>query len=422
LLTAGDALGSDVFASQPPLFYDLLRLLGLLLPDSVDGLRVGMTVISLASLVVAYALGSTYTGRAGGLGAALVLAVTPVVAHTAPLVEAEQPALLLVLVALLAAARTFGVEYARPRGAYLAGAALSAAVLVKLLAVTAVVPLVAIALAQRATRRQLVSTLVGGAAVVLATALLHLGAIPELVEEAVGFHLDARNTAFGNDDDLARMKGFLHLRAPATYLLVAGALAGLLPVNRRLWPLWSFTAAALAFTLLMQPLFDHHLVLPGTAAAVPAGAALGGAVTVLPRRAALAAAACMALLGAAGVAQLHREPKDTGESSETKAAATALRAGTQPGDRVVADEPTVVLLADRLVPGELVDTSAVRFATGSLTRADVLRAARAPGVGGAVSGRMFLAQPGLTRQLGVQFPVQRRVGEITVSLPSASSR
>lgn len=204
--------------------------------------------------------------------------------------------------------------------------------------------------------------------------------------------------------------------------MLTGAAAALLPANRRLWPLWSFTAAALVFTLAMRPLLDHHLALLGTAAAIPAGAALGAAVTMLPKRTGTAVAAGAAAVWLAGLVQLHGDAGRPGESAETRSAAAALRAGTASGDLVVADQPSVALLADRLVPGELVDTSAVRFATGSLTRADVEAAAVEPDVGGAVAGRMFLAQPGLTRALAAEFPHRRRFGEITLYLGSGSPR
>jgi hypothetical protein len=421
LLAAGESIGADVFASQPPLFYDLLRVFGVFVPDTVDGLRVPMIVLSLASLTIAYALGSTLAGRGGGVGAAALLAAIPFAAHEVPLVEAEPPSLLLALLSLLAAAKGFGRMQANRR-AFLAGMLLAAAVLVKLLAATALVPLVALAVAQRATPRQLAATAAGAALVTAVTAVLHLNAIGELLHDAVLFHLDARETPFGRDDDLGRMHAFVHPREPATYLLLAGAAASFLPRNRRLWPLWTFAAAALAFTLVMEPLFDHHLVLLGTAAAVPAGAALGATVAALPRRTALAAAAAVAVTFAAAIAQLHGDAGGAGESRETRAAAAALRAGTASDDLVVADQPTVALLADRLVPGELVDTSAVRFATGSLTRFDVLAAAGSPGVGGAVAGRMFLAQPGLVRELAGQFPRHRRFGGITLYLDSGSPR
>jgi hypothetical protein len=218
------------------------------------------------------------------------------------------------------------------------------------------------------------------------------------------------------------MHAFVHPREPATYLLIAGAAASFLPRNRRLWPLWTFAAAALAFTLVMEPLFDHHLALLGTAAAVPAGAALGAALAALPRRTAIVAAAAVTVTFAAAVAQLHGDAGGAGESRETRAAAAALRAGTASEALVVADQPVVALLADRLVPGELVDTSAVRFATGSLTRVDVLAAAGYPGVGAAVAGRMFLAQPGLERELAAQFPRHRRFGGISLYLGSGSPR
>ena len=46
---------------------------------------------------------------------------------------------------------------------------------------------------------------------------------------------------------------------------------------------------------------------------------------------------------------------------------------TGPNDFVVSDHSIVPFLADRRVPGPLVDTASLRFETGSLTPAKVLR-------------------------------------------------
>jgi hypothetical protein len=46
---------------------------------------------------------------------------------------------------------------------------------------------------------------------------------------------------------------------------------------------------------------------------------------------------------------------------------------TRPGELVASDLPIVPYLADRRLPGNLVDTSAVRLASGSLTAADFER-------------------------------------------------
>jgi hypothetical protein len=62
---------------------------------------------------------------------------------------------------------------------------------------------------------------------------------------------------------------------------------------------------------------------------------------------------------------------------------------TKPDDLVASDLPIVAYLADRREPGELVDTSAVRFSSGSLKPTDV----RGSGARVYVAGREFLREP-----------------------------
>jgi hypothetical protein len=83
-----------------------------------------------------------------------------------------------------------------------------------------------------------------------------------------------------------------------------------------------------------------------------------------------------------------------------------VHALTKPHDLVASDLPIVVYLADRREPGELVDTSAVRFASGSLKPTDV----RGGGAHVYVAGREFLRE----RATIIGLKVIRRFGGIEI--------
>jgi hypothetical protein len=168
--------------------------------------------------------------------------------------------------------------------------------------------------------------------------------------------------------------------------------------------LWAWVAAAIGFLLLQAPLLDHHFVLLAAALGVAAGATLAS----LHGRLALAGLT-IALVGAtAGWIQDYRQigRSSPPEPAEIQAAADAVRALTRPNELVASDLPIVAYLADRRLPGDLVDTSAVRFATGSLTRREVLSAP----VRLYVVGREFerLVRP------GPDFRLVRRFGSIRI--------
>ena len=85
------------------------------------------------------------------------------------------------------------------------------------------------------------------------------------------------------------------------------------------------------------------------------------------------------------------------------AAAETLRRMTRPDDLVVSDHSIVPFLADRRVPGALVDTAALRFQTGSLTSREVLRELDRSEVRAVVVGRAFADQPELLRGLSSRY-------------------
>ena len=170
-----------------------------------------------------------------------------------------------------------------------------------------------------------------------------------------------------------------------------------------------------AFLVAQQPLLDHHFVLLAATLAVPAGAGLGAAVTrvPVPARYAVAGAAVLAL--AVGFAQEERRLwRQDGEPPGVTWAADQLRARTGPDELVGTDLPIVAYLADRRVPGQLVDTSFVRLGTGSLTDAEILE--ELEGVRAVVVGREFANRPVLMSELAALYPRRLERDGVTIFL------
>ena len=110
--------------------------------------------------------------------------------------------------------------------------------------------------------------------------------------------------------------------------------------------------------------------------------------------------AALALLLVAGYVQQQRRVvlDDVPEEPELVAVARYLERETDPDDFVVSDHSIVPFLADRRVAGPLVDTAVLRFETGSLTDAEVMRVLESWDVRAVVAGRAFAARPQLLRR------------------------
>ncbi len=382
-LRHGQHLGEDVFASQPPGFYAVLRLVGLFAGRSIEGIRIGMLVIALVGVAAAYALGRELAGRAGGFAAAALVIAAPPYAADAARVEADTPSIALALVALALAARWF-----RRRGIWgpaAAGAVAAAAVSVKLLALPVVVPLAVLAWQRRLGARGAAAAALGAVAVAAVFALVYAHVLPDLWRDAVTFHRHARSIVVGKSAG-ARIVDYFALRTPTTWAAAAGVFAAI--ALRRQLALWTWVAAALAFLLLQVPLLDHHFVLLAATLATAAGASLGS----VRGRFGMTAIAAACVVAVAGWVQDYRQidRSTQPEPSEIRQAAAIVWTLTRPGELVASDLPIVPYLADRREPGALVDTSsAVRFASGSLTPREVQNArARVY-----VAGREFLHHP-----------------------------
>jgi 4-amino-4-deoxy-L-arabinose transferase-like glycosyltransferase len=415
-LRDGQSLAADVYTSQPPVFYWVLRLVASPFGDSVQGIRVGFALLGVLGVAAAIVLGWRTCGAWAGVAAGALLAVAPPYPTVSPTVAAGVPAVALGLCAL--AVLAFSLAETRRRWpAAAAGALLAAAILTKLLAAPFVVPFVALVLAARAGRRVLPATLAGAAALVALVALVHLRALPEIWAGVVGDH--TRAGALGSfAENASWIRDFLVLRTPVAWLAFAGALAfAVSPRARRAWPLWTLTPAAWLFLLLVRPLADHHFVLLSAAYAIGAGPslalALGGLTRPLVRTGAVVA---VAALVAAGLFQEQRrlQRNDVPEPAEVTWAVTAVRAVTTGGDAVVSDQPIVVFRAGRPTPGQLVDTSNTRISGGGLTAAEIIGELDRTSPVAVVVARMLRTLPEVLADLDARYAFTATCGEATL--------
>jgi 4-amino-4-deoxy-L-arabinose transferase-like glycosyltransferase len=381
-LRHGQELGRDVFASQPPGFYVLLRLIGAFAGRSVESIRLGIVALALVGVGAAYVLGRELAGRWGGLASAALLVAAPPFAANAPRVQADLPSVVLALLALAVAARWF-----RPKGvagAVAAGVLAAAAVSVKLLALPVVVPLALLAWQRRIGARAAAACLGGAVVVGGVLALVYAPVLGDLWRDAVSFHNHARSIPTSESAG-RRLRDYFGARTPTTYAMVAGAVVALLA--RRQAALWAWVGASILFLLVQVPLHDHHFVLLAAALTTAAGTSLASA----PARLLVPALAAAGIVAAAGVAQQYRQIHRSvePEPADVRSAAAIVRSMTRKDELVVSDLPVVPYLADRREPGPLVDTSAVRFESGSL-HPDAVRRSDARVY---VAGREFLRYP-----------------------------
>jgi 4-amino-4-deoxy-L-arabinose transferase-like glycosyltransferase len=413
-LVRGQALGTDVDASQPPGFYVLLSGMSLLPGDGVTDIRVAFLLVALVGLGAAYAIGRRVAGVAGGLGAATLLAVTAPYPVQAARVQADTAAVVLALAAVAV------LMYAgrRPWRWAAAGVLAGAAVSVKLLALPVVAPIAVLLVARRSWRAA--AALVAGAGIVwVALAGTYAGALGELWQTVVTDHRLARSLGPSLADNAHRV--LLHpldWATPAGVLVLIGLVCAIALLRRvELLALGAWIVGSAAFLVFQRPLLDHHLVLLATALAVTAGAGIGAAVVHVPRPARLAVAGIAALALAAGFGQEERRlARQDGEPPGVRWAAEQLRLRTEWGELVGTDLPIVAYLADRRVPGRLIDSSFVRLGTGSLTETEILEELERNEVRAVVVGREFANRPALVRELAARYPQRVRAEGITIYL------
>lgn len=387
-LVHGQGLGTQVFAAQPPGFYWLLQLAARIGAVGVHDLRLAVLVLALVGVVAAYFVGRAVAGPVAGVAAAGVLAVAPPYPTYAAQVSADLPGCVLALLALacfLSQRRWLWV---------LGGALFVASELVKLDAFFVVLPALAYL-----SRQRIAYALGGVLAVLAATGVALVDRIGDVWHGAVSYHLAARTGA--TSKNLHQLGSFFDLRQPLTWLTVAGLAATAWKRRTHLWVFWAAALLGALFLLWHRPLHDNHMVLLSVLLAVPIGVALVRAARAQP----LLFVVLVLALAAAYVQETRRLERNAGPvPAELVWAAGRVDAATAPSERIVSDEPLVAVLANRVMPGDLIDTAVLRFDAGYLHDADVLAAIARDHVRVVVAGRAFLQRPQLLAALRARFP------------------
>ena len=199
-LRHGQHLGSDVFLDQPPGWYLLLQGLAVPLGQGFVQIRVGMLVLALVGLVLAWAAARTLGGPTAGLAAAAMLAVAPPYPTLAATVESDPPSTVLALGAIALAL------YARQRPWLWAasGATLALAMSVKLFAIVAGLPILALVASRRQFRPFLLAA-AGFIAVVLAFLIAYQHVLHQVWQGVFGAHLNARGGPQPAQSNLSRV-------------------------------------------------------------------------------------------------------------------------------------------------------------------------------------------------------------------------
>jgi 4-amino-4-deoxy-L-arabinose transferase-like glycosyltransferase len=372
-----------------------------------------MVAVAIGTCLAAYLLGRAVAGPLSGLAASALLTIAPPFPLFAHRVLADIPPLGLALLSFWLA-----WEARERRSAALAaasGAAFVLAVSVKPNALLAAPVLLVLLLSERSGRRRAGLGALAGAAVVAGAFLIaYRDVLPELWASVITYHRDARDTP-DVIDKTHEILTFLNWRTPFAWLAVTGLGASVLLLRGRrldaVWALWLWAAISIAFLVVHHPLHYNHLLTLSVVLAVPAGIALGE-LAGRANRAGLAAGV-LALVLVAGYVQQQRRVvlDDIPEEANLVAAAELLARETQPDELVVSDHSIIPFLADRRVAGPLVDTARLRFQTGSLTDATVLRDLEAYNVQAVVAGRAFAGRPALLRLLEERYGPPRRVDD-----------
>src|SRR5690242_5763752 len=139
----GHPLFSSVFSSQPPLFLLSVYPFYMLFGQSLGAARIALIVFSLAGIAGTYVAGRALGHHAIGAVACILLALDPLYEHGAHTLQAELPSVAMQIWAVACA--IFAMRASGRRRTWLAvgsGILLGCALLIKLFAIVALVPIV----------------------------------------------------------------------------------------------------------------------------------------------------------------------------------------------------------------------------------------------------------------------------------------
>lgn len=364
----------DVFSSQGPAFLPLLWVADLAGLRTTWAPRLLPLLAGVALVVLVHRLALRAGDRAGAALAALLVATSGCLMFTTDRIESDGVAAAFAAAAVLAACGS------RTRHSVTTAVLLGVAVAVKSLFVA---PAALAALWLVARRRGWRAALAVGAG---ATAVLLLLALPwglgAVWDQYVRLHLDVggQPDLGANADLLLRALRHRDRLLLATGLVALGTVAWrrvrstsvpVRPERDLAVAAWIWLVASVVVLLLHDPLFLQHLTI-----LVPPAALL---VARHRPPAVVAVAILLVLLPAHAHGAGWRASSPSPNPAE-EAAIMLLRRVEPAGGLVISDEPALAWLAGRTSPGSVVDLSFVRIAAGDLVTADVVEAAREPGV------------------------------------------
>ncbi len=405
----GYRLYQDIFCSQPPFFllsiYPFYQMLG----SSIAPARVGVAILSTLGVPGAYLLGTALAGRAGGIAAIVALAATPLYLAQSHVLQAEAPAIALLL---LSVGAVF-MWWKHPTGwqgtafAALCGATLSLGILTKLFNVAACAPILLLALMRiwrmrREKNASALSNLLPMAAAIAAGLIAivivlapFLGSLQALMQQVVKFHLAAAVKATGATG-IAKvdiLRSFFATNSALTAAAIVGAVMTILRRDWRLVVLLAWLVATLIVLAALTPLFSHHVIVlvPPLIALIALGfdypPADARPSLVIWRRCGVLLMGLLLFTAAAASAPAYYQcfadlPAQVASlpARRITGIATDVERATTPGQWVITDAQFAAGLADRDTPPWLADTSFVRILSGYLTTQQLLQAAADPRV------------------------------------------
>jgi 4-amino-4-deoxy-L-arabinose transferase-like glycosyltransferase len=406
---SGFGLYDQVFYSQPPLFALSIYPFYVLFGQSITAARTGIAVLSLLGLLGAYMIGKALASRVGALAAMGLLVSTPIFLRQSQVLEAEGPSTAFLLLSIGAALLWWATPLGK-RGiwfAILCGATFSIGVLIKLLDVTAGVPILMLILwriwivGHEGNPKGLSNLMpialgfLSAAAVVLIALIPFLHTLGPLLDQVVTYHLVAKSV--WHTDNLEILGRFFAANSLLAAAAGVGAFVVLIRRDWRVIPLLAWLLTSIVVLATQLPLFSRHaiiLVPPLIAIAVcgigelPAprsvrrirdvrkASVMGGLLSGL-------LVFIAALAGMINSFNYYRELSARAESNEarnTARMAADLRQVTSSDQWIITDAQFVAALADRDTPPWLVDTSHVRILTAYLTTQNAIESASNPRV------------------------------------------
>ena len=408
-MSAGHRLYQQIFFSQPPLFllsiYPFYELLG----STITSARAGVATLSLLGLPGAYLMGKALAGRAAGILAMILLLVTPMYLAQAQALEAEGPATAFLFLTVGSALMWWKHPTGR-RGmafAVLCAVTLSMGIFIKLLDVTAVIPILLVVLARiwnirHETSPGVLNSLLPIAAAIVAAVITtliilapFLGSMDALVQQVVMFHLAAAKTMVGSEFGVGNVQKLAHFFVANRALSMLALIGVTITLMRRDWhivPLLAWFLTNLILLITQVPLWARHpiILIPPLIAFVALG--LQG-LPEIPMRRPIAwqqrAALLMGLLALATIINSFRHDYYHYQDLRTQTAGTDqwmtqvaadIERVTTPDQWIITDTQFVAALANRDTPPWLVDTSVTRVLSGYLTSQELRRVAADPRV------------------------------------------